>query len=449
MLGIQLASSSSSSEVSGENSSGSGSHASSRSLNYATLSFQDKELQKLYDSHTSSSKVSRTALILFYCFVLLSTYQYSGVLSKALHGDYGVVIATSFSFWILGFCAITMYYLFLVADALSDYEGRHMISSMVPSHREWRQRAQLYCLNVFILAQPMVHGCLIYGRTMSPRECRDYSEASGMAGVFEIMEVQMTCNTTVNGRIPSELTFCMGLFMLFHQFIFRPVSWAVIGTHWLIGFVLLVLAYINVVPGEPAGVGECVLVLVCFVSLFALMYSVEKSKKELFLLKLRVASVDDAEGSANTAAARRQTAATDRDSAHKTSSATRSGEVKEQSLESSAAASRSSQNQSLNSAVGLFDHDAAGKLSVREAPHQVLFRQEAASEMSSVTMEEVRLISRLTSRLSSRLFSRPPSARPPPPPSRHLIPHSPTHLCILPFQDFYDEGVPSVTSSQQ
>lgn len=419
MLGIQLASSSSSSEASGENSSGSGSHASSRSLNYATLSFQDKELQKLYDSHTSSSKVSRTAAVLFYIFVLLSTYQYSGILSKALHGDFGFVIATSFSFWILGFCAITMYYLFLVADALSDYEGSgHMISSMVPLHREWRQRAQLYCLNIFILAQPMVHGCLIYGRTMSPRECRDYSEASGMAGVFEIMEVQMTCNTTVNGRIPSELTFCMGLFMLFHQFMFRPVSWAVIGTHWLIGFVLLVLAYINVVPGEPASVGECVLVLVCFVSLFALMYSVEKSKKELFLLKLRVASVDDAEGSAHTAAARRQTAATDRDSAHKTSSATRSGEVKEQSLESSAAASRSSQNQSLNSAVGLFDHDAAGKLSVREAPHQVLFRQEAASEMSSVTMEEVRLISRLSSPsffyIFSRLFSRHPSARPPP-----------------------------------
>ena len=348
-------------------------------------------MQKLYDAHNSTAKVSRTALILFYMFVLGSTYQYSGILTVAINGDFGVVIAASFVFWIVGFCSITLYYVFLVIDALSDYEASgHMISNMVPSRKEWRQRAQLYCLNVFILTQPMVHGCLIYGRTMSPRECRDYSEASGMAAILEIMEVQMTCNTTVGGRIPSELTFCMGLFMLFHQFMFRPVSWAVIGLHWLIGFVLLLLAYINVVPGELASVGECVLVLCCFVFLFALMYSFEKSKKELFLLKLRVTSADDAEGShANSSAAKqRQHATSDSTSAPKTSSATRSGEAKDHSLTLSREVT--SKDKSLNSAVGVYDHAASGKQSVREAPLQVLFHQETASEMSSVTMEEVR-----------------------------------------------------------
>ena len=264
------------------------------SLNYLTLSFKDQELQRKYDAFNSSQKDSRTALILLYIFVVLSTYQYSGVGMEALKGHYGTAIATSFYFWIVGFFSYTFLLVLVLMDVVSEYsEGSEGISGYVAgNNKEGRARVQAWCVAVFVLAQPMVHGFLIYGRTVSPRECRPYAEASGIAGVLEIMEVQMTCNTSIvegahSGRIPCELTSCMGLFMIFHQNMFCTISWGVVAMHWLIGFVLLLIAYINVVSYVISGVGEALLVLICFVGLFAIMSNLERGKKELFLLKLR------------------------------------------------------------------------------------------------------------------------------------------------------------------
>lgn len=96
----------------------------------------------------------------------------------------------------------------------------------------------------------------------------------------------MTCNTTIDGRIPPELTLFTGVFMMAHQALFPYVSWTVIAMHWLLGTSLLMTGHFRV--ANEGSMGEDIAILVSFCALFGLMYMVEWRKKEVFLLKMQI-----------------------------------------------------------------------------------------------------------------------------------------------------------------
>lgn len=218
----------------------------------------------------------------FFAFATASTFQYSSVFPEAIRGDFGPLIAVAFMAWICGYFSLSL-------STLGEYFQR-----AAPLHREKFLVLRNRLADIFVILQPFVHGSLIFGRTLSPRECDPAGYAHPSRSVQSIMEEQMTCNTTWEGRIPPELTMAMGVMMLLHQYLFVHVSWTVISLHWFIGFVFLIAAH--AITMSRSSFGESALILVCFLGLYLVMYSTERRRKETFQLKLQLLSTEKLSG---------------------------------------------------------------------------------------------------------------------------------------------------------
>jgi len=245
------------------------------SMNPFLCCFRGHEgLKQKYNNFVAQKTRNSGVLLAFYVFATASTFQYSNVFRDATRGDFGWVIASAFVAWILGFACLTI------------AMGFHTWQHYSPANKEvctiWRNRIA----SLFIILQPIVHGGLILGRTLSPRVCSPDGYKDTTRSILSIMEEQMTCNTTVSGRIPPELTMAMGVFMLAHQYIFDFVGWSVLAMHWLVGFAFLCTAHSTTMT--RASFGEDIMIIVCFLGIMLIMYGNERKRKENFQLKLNI-----------------------------------------------------------------------------------------------------------------------------------------------------------------
>ena len=231
-------------------------------------------MKQKYDNFVAQKSRNSGILLAFYVFAIASTFQYSNVFPEATRGDFGGLIALAFVSWVFGFACLTI------------AMGFHTWQHYTPADKEvcilWRNRIA----KLFIILQPMVHGGLILGRTLSPRVCSPDGYKDTTRSILSIMEEQMTCNTTVSGRIPPELTMAMGVFMLVHQYIFDFVGWSVLALHWLVGFAFLCTAHSTTMT--RASSGEAIMIVVCFLGILLIMYGNERKRKENFQLKLNI-----------------------------------------------------------------------------------------------------------------------------------------------------------------
>jgi hypothetical protein len=240
--------------------------------------FSSAEIQRKYDSFNSNIPLFSWPYFLFYMFAVVSTVQYCGLWPAGINGEFGPVIRISFLAWIAGITALT-------TSLITEY-----VYSIGLLDRNRGIQLRNFLTSLFILLQPLVHGCLIYGRTLSLRVCRPEGYNDKSRSIIAVMEEQMTCNTSVDGRVPPELTVCMALFMLFHQNIFPNVSWLVIASHWLVGLSFLSMAHLQALADHPESLahGEAIAIISCFSLFFVVLYIFERRKKEIYVLTLQL-----------------------------------------------------------------------------------------------------------------------------------------------------------------
>ena len=240
--------------------------------------FLSSTVQLKYDVFNSNTPLFSWPVFIFFIFAVASTLQYCSLWPAGINGEFGPVIRISFCSWIAGITALLT-----------------SLGAELAYRRGWIDRnrgIQLrnFAASLFILLQPLVHGCLIYGRTLSPRVCRPEGYNDKTRSIIAVMEEQMTCNTSSDGRIPPELTVCMAILMLVHQSIFQNVNWLVIVVHWSVGLVFLILAHLQALSDNPESMahGEAVVIVSCYFAFYFILYVFERRKKEMYVLTLQL-----------------------------------------------------------------------------------------------------------------------------------------------------------------